>query len=93
MLDEPPGILVLRAVVGVRIENQLRVREVLLQDPGVDRVDDHVPVAVDDQRRLRDCLQVLEGVCARRPPLGQRFELRRRNLVADLGIADLPKRR
>jgi hypothetical protein len=32
-------------------------------------------------------LQVLEGVFARRVPLGQRFELRRRDLVADLGFA------
>ena len=32
MADEQFGILVLRAVIGVRVENELRIRDVLLQD-------------------------------------------------------------
>ena len=54
--DKPFRILVLRAVIGVRVEDQLGVGDVLLEDARVDRVDDHVVVAVDDQRRLMDRL-------------------------------------
>ena len=57
MLDEALRVLVLRTVVGVRINDQLSVGDVLLQNPGVDGVDDHVVVAVDYQRRLQDGLR------------------------------------
>ena len=53
MTDEEIGISVVRAVIGVG-DNELRVRQVLLQDERVHRVDDHVVAAVDDQRRLLD---------------------------------------
>src|SRR6267378_6014423 len=87
--DKPFRILVLRAVIGVRVEDQLGVGDVLLEDVRVDRVDDHVVVAVDDQRRLMERLQIVEGVCARGAPLGECFELRRRHLLVHLGIAAL----
>src|SRR6267143_4734966 len=82
-------VLVLRSVIGVRVEDQLRIGNVLLEDVRVDRVDDHVVVAVDDQRRLMDRLQIIEGVCARGAPLGECFELRRRHTVVHFGIAAL----
>jgi hypothetical protein len=51
--DEALRVRVLRAVVGVRVDDQLSVGDVLLQNPGVDGVDDHVVVTVDYQRRLQ----------------------------------------
>ena len=59
MTDEEFGILVLRAVICVGIEDEFGVRQVLLQDERVHRVDDHVLAAVHDQRRLPDRLQVV----------------------------------
>ena len=64
MTHEPLRVLVLRAVVGVRVDDQLRVGNVLLQDPGIDGVDDYVVVTVDHQRRLLDALEVLIGARA-----------------------------
>src|SRR6267378_5751671 len=87
--NKPFRVLVLRAVIGVRVEDQLGIGDVLLEDVRVDRVDDHVVVAVDDQRRLMERLQIVEGVCARGAPLGECFELRRRHLLVHLGIAAL----
>ena len=82
-------VLVQRAVAGVRVEDQLRIRNVLLQDVRVDGVDDHVVVAVEHQRRLRDGVQVLVRLLARCAPLGQRAELRRRDLLVHLRVAVL----
>jgi hypothetical protein len=48
--DEELRVLLLRTVVGVRVDDQLSVGDVLLQNPRVDGVDDHVVVAVDYQR-------------------------------------------
>src|SRR5258707_2184768 len=55
--NKPFRVLVLRAVIGVRVEDQLGIGDVLLEDVRVDRVDDHVVVAVDDKRRLMERLQ------------------------------------
>src|SRR5216684_556270 len=87
--DKPFRVLVLRAVIGVRVEDQLGIGDVLLEDVRVDRVDDHVVVAVDDNRRLMDRLQIVERVCARGAPPGECFELRRRHTLVHLGIAAL----
>src|SRR6267142_2710060 len=54
MTDEEFRILVLRAVICVGIEDELGVRQLLLQDERVHGVDDHVLAAVHDQRRLAD---------------------------------------
>jgi hypothetical protein len=42
-------------VVGVGVENELRVWNVLLQDERIHRVDDHVAATVDDECRLSEC--------------------------------------
>jgi len=46
-------------MAGVGIDDQLSVREVLLQDERVDGVDDQVPVAVHDERRLVEASVVM----------------------------------
>src|SRR4051794_40150143 len=45
MADEKSGILVLRAVIGVGVDDQLRIGDVLLHDEGVDRGHDYVVAA------------------------------------------------
>ena len=55
MADEKFGILVERAVVGVGVENELRVWNLPLQDERIHRVDDHVAATVDDECRLSEC--------------------------------------
>src|SRR5260370_775508 len=60
---------------------------ILQQNPGVDGVDDHVVVAVDYQRRLRDGLQVVEGIFARRAPLANCFDLGGSHFLVHLRIA------
>src|ERR1700751_3476611 len=66
--DELFRILVLRTVIGVGIEDKLRVRQVLLQYERVHGVDDNVPAAVHDQRRLTDRLQIFERLHPRGRP-------------------------
>jgi len=83
------GILVIRAVCGVRIDAQLRVRQVLLQVERVHRVNDEVGAAVHDQRRLSDGLQIVVGPFARSAPFGDGHALRRRHFVIHFGIAIL----
>jgi hypothetical protein len=85
--DEPLGILKLRAVVGVRVDDQLSIGDVLLQNPGVDGVDDHVVVAVDDQRRLQDGLEVLIGTLPLNAPLADCLDLGGRHCLVYPGIA------
>jgi len=43
-------------VIGIRVDNKLSIGQVPLKDKGVDRVNDHVVAAVDDQNRLFDIL-------------------------------------
>src|SRR6516165_11924685 len=64
--DEQFGVLERRAVSGVGVDDQLRAREVLLQDVGVDRRYQDVAAAIDDQGGLLDGLQVA-------PPLTDRL--------------------
>src|SRR5260370_41612392 len=64
MANEKFGILVLRPVRGVRVEDQLCVGEILLKNVRVDRIDDDVVTAVDDERRLPDSFQIFVGPCA-----------------------------
>ena len=54
VLDEEFGILELRPVIGVGIDDQLRIRDVLLHNERVDRGHDHVVTAVHDERWLFD---------------------------------------
>src|SRR6267154_1478750 len=85
--DEAPRVLVLGAVAGVRIDDQLSVGDVLLQNPGVDGVDDHVVVAVDYQRRLQDGLEVLVGTLTLHAPLADCLDLGGRHFLARLRVA------
>ena len=86
MPDEALRVLVLRTVVGVRVDDQLSVGDVLLQNPRVDGVDDHVIVAVDYQRRLQDGLQVLIGTLTLHTPLADGLDLGGRHFLVHLGI-------
>ena len=87
MADEEIGILVRRSMVGVGIDDQLSVREVLLQDERVDRIDDQVFVAVHNQRRLLDGLEIVVGALALDAPFRDRLSLPRADPLVHLGIA------
>ena len=78
-----------RAVCGVGVNDQLRVRQVLLQDERVHRVDDDIGAAVHDQRRLLDRFQIIVGTFASSAPFGDGRALRRRHFVVHFGIAIL----
>ena len=56
VFQEAVGILELRAVACVGVDDQLGVGDVLHHVPGVDRRDHHIVHAVDDQGRLGDFL-------------------------------------
>ena len=89
MTDEEFGILVLRAVICVGIEDELGVRQVLLQDERVHGVDDHVLAAVHDQSRLADRLQIFERLLLWRAPFADCFDLGWCDFLIHLGIAVL----
>ena len=46
MLNKQLWVLVVRAVIGVGVDDQLRIRHVLLHDERVHRINDHVVAAV-----------------------------------------------
>jgi hypothetical protein len=75
VLHEQLRILVQRPVIGVGVEYKLRVRDILLQDERVDRVDDKVLVAVHDKRRLLDRLEVIVGALTPYAPLDDGLDL------------------
>lgn len=60
VLQEPLGILELRAVPGIWINDQLGVREVLNHVLGIDCGDHDIVDTVDDQGRLGDFTQMSE---------------------------------
>ena len=68
MLNKQLWVLVLRAVIGVGVQNELRVRQVLLEDERVHRINDHVVAAVHYERGLSDLLQVSIGIFRRSAP-------------------------
>ena len=89
MLHKQLGILKLRPVIGVGVDDELRIRDVLLHDEGVDGGHDHVVTAVHDECWLLDRLQIAVGPVLLDAPLVHRFNLGGRNLVVHLGIASL----
>ena len=89
MTDEEFGILVLRAVICVGIEDELGVRQLLLQDERVHGVDDHVLATVHDQRWLADRLEVVVRPIELNAPFAQGFELGGCHLFVDLGVSVL----
>src|ERR1700730_13815805 len=89
VFNEELGVLVLRAMIGVGVDDQLRIWDVLLHDEGVDRGHDHVVTAVHDEGWLRDRLQIVVGPRSLDAPLFHRFNLGWRNLVIRLRSASL----
>src|ERR1700720_2501255 len=94
MTDEELRVLVVRAVIGVGVDDQLRIRHVLLHDERVHRGYVHVVTAVHDERWLLDRLQIVVGPVLLDAPIANRFDLGGRHLVVHFGIAALlPKMR
>src|ERR1700736_2144118 len=94
VFNEELRVLVVRAVIGVGIDDQLRVRDVLLPDEGVDRGQVHIVTAVHDECWLLERLQIVVGPLLLDAPLAYRFDLGGRHLVVHFGIAALlPKMR
>src|ERR1700686_2877689 len=89
VFNEELRVLVVRAVIGVGVDDQLRIRHVLLHDEGVDRGYVHVVTAVHDECWLLDRLQIVVGPLLLDAPLANRFNLGGRHLVVHLGIAAL----
>src|SRR5258708_1094593 len=75
VFNEELRVLVVRGVIGVGIDDQLRVRDVLLHDEGVDRGYVHVVTAVHDECWLLDRLQIVDGPLLLDAPLPNRFDL------------------
>src|SRR6266850_6941327 len=71
VLNKQLWVLVLRTMIAVGVQNELRVRQVLLEDERVNRIDEHVVTAVHHQRRLSDLLQVSIGIFRRSAPFLQ----------------------
>src|SRR5260370_17147678 len=55
--------LEVRAVPGIRVEDQPGIRQMLLKDVGIDGRHHDVVLAVDDKRALLDLLQIAVAVC------------------------------
>src|ERR1700726_4383075 len=89
VFNEELWVLVVRAVIGVGVYDQLRIRHVLLHDERVHRVDEHVVTAVHDECWLLDRLQIVVGPLLLDAPLAHRFDLGGRHLVVNFGIAAL----
>src|ERR1700719_1439270 len=89
VFNEEPRVLVVRAVIGVGIDDQLRIRHVLLHDEREDRGYVHVVTAVHDEGWLLDRLQIVGGPLLLDAPLANRFDLGGRHLVVHFGIAAL----
>src|SRR6266446_1177769 len=87
VFNEELRVLVVRAVIGVGIDDQLRVRDVLLHDEGVDRGQVHIVTAVHDECWLLERLQIVVGPLLLDAPLAYRFDLGGRHLVVHFGIA------
>src|SRR6202166_5107118 len=61
MFNEELRVHVVRAVIGVGVDDQLRIRHVLLHDERVHRGHNHVVTAVQDECWLLDRLQIVVG--------------------------------
>src|SRR6202035_955658 len=81
--------LKMRAVVGVREQDQFGVWQVLLQQVGIDGRDDDVVVAVDHERRVTDSLELVVAVRGSQSPLVRRGEMRGDGRVRDRDVAIL----
>src|ERR1700730_13378 len=61
MLNKQLWVLVVRAVIGVGVDDQLRIRHVLLHDEREHRGYVHVVTAIHDECWLLDRLQIVGG--------------------------------
>ena len=68
VLNKQLWVLVLCAMIAIGVQNELRVRQVLLEDERVHRINDHVAAAVHNERGLSDLLQVSIGIFRRSAP-------------------------
>src|ERR1700731_3574617 len=89
VFNEELRVLVVRAVIGVGVDDQLRIRDVLLHDERVHRGQVHVVTAVHDECWLLDRLQIVVGSLLLDAPFPDRFDLGGRHLVVHFGIAAL----
>src|SRR6266850_1698311 len=71
VFNEELRVLVVRAVIGVGVDDQLRIRHVLLHDERVHRGYVHVVTAVDDECWLLDRLQIVVGPLLPDAPLAE----------------------
>ena len=62
-------------MIGIRIEDELRVGQVLLKDERIHAIDDNVIASVDHQRRVRDRSQIVKRAGSRCTPLADRADL------------------
>jgi hypothetical protein len=62
VLNKQLWVLILGAMIAVGVQNELCVRQVLLEDERVHRINDHVVAAVHHERGLSDLLQVSIGI-------------------------------
>src|SRR2546427_715961 len=87
VFNEQLWVLVVRAMIGVGVDDQLRIRHVLLHDERVHRGYVHVVTAVHDECWLLDRLQIVVGPLLPDAPLANRFDLGGRHLVVHFRIA------
>ena len=87
MLNKQLWVLALRAMIPVGVQNELRVEQVLLEDKGIYRINDHVVAAVHHESGLSDLLQVLKGVFRWSTPFGYCSHLCGSDLFVWQGIA------
>jgi len=80
-------VLVERPVICIRIKDQLRIRQVLLQDVRVHRRYDDIVTALHDQRRLTDIFQTVEDALGRRDVPADGLALRGCSFSAHLWVA------
>src|SRR5216683_3107673 len=87
VFNEELRVHVVRAVIAVGVDDQLRIRHVLLHDERVHRGHDHVVTAVHDECWLLDHLQIVVGSLLLDAPFPHRFDLSGRHFVVHFGIA------
>src|SRR5258705_2201205 len=87
--NEELRVHVVRAVIGVGVDDQLRIRDVLLHDEREHGGYVHVVTAIHDECWLPDRLQIVGGPLLLDAPLANRFDLGGRHLVVHFGIAAL----
>src|ERR1700733_13065938 len=94
MFNEEFRVHVVCAVIGGGVDDQLRIRHVLLHDERVHRGHDHVVTAVHDEGWLLDRLQIVVGSLLLDAPFPHRFDLGGRHFFLHFRIAPLlPKMR